>query len=98
MQFFTTLLAACVALVGVAALPTVELATPSNNSTLSVRGGTASQTGTNNGYYYSFWTSGSMYVTYSNGNGGAYTVDWDGSGDFTAGKGWNPGSARYVFA
>jgi endo-1,4-beta-xylanase len=66
---------------------------PAGNSTLVVRGGTASQTGTNNGFYCSFWTSGSMYVTYSNGAGGAYTVDWQGNGDFIAGKGWNPGSA-----
>jgi hypothetical protein len=96
MKTLSMLLAACAAFVSAAALPAAELVTPAGNSTLAVRGGTASQTGTNNGFYYSFWTSGSMYMTYSNGAGGAYMVDWQANGDFTAGKGWNPGSARCV--
>jgi hypothetical protein len=94
MKFFAAALAACTALAGVVALPTVELSERAGD--LAVRANTASQTGTNNGFYYSFWTSGSMAVTYTNGNAGAYTVNWQGNGDFTSGKGWNPGSARYV--
>lgn len=58
------------------------------------RSGTPSSTGTSGGFYYSFWTSGTADVIYTNGADGAYTVDWDGSGDFVAGKGWNPGSAQ----
>jgi endo-1,4-beta-xylanase len=96
MKTFSMLLAACATFVGTAALPAADLAVPAGTSTLAVRVGTTSQTGTNNGFYHSFWTSGSMYVTYSNGAGGACTVDWQGNGDFTAGKGWNPGSARCV--
>lgn len=37
---------------------------------------TSSQTGTNNGYYYSFWTDGGAQVTYSNGAAGSYSVTW----------------------
>lgn len=58
---------------------------------------TASATGTNGGYYYSFWTDGSAGVTYTNGALGKYDVVWTGNtGNFVGGKGWMPGSARYV--
>lgn len=40
---------------------------------------TSSQTGTNNGYYYSFLTDGGASVTYTNGAGGSYSTTW-GSG------------------
>ena len=58
------------------------------------RAGTPSSTGTNNGYYYSFWTDGGADVTYTNGAGGQYSVTWSGNGNFVGGKGWNPGAAR----
>jgi endo-1,4-beta-xylanase len=41
-----------------------------------------------------FWTNGGGNVVYTNGAAGKYTVNWSNVGDFTAGKGWNPGSAR----
>jgi endo-1,4-beta-xylanase len=63
-------------------------------SDLSQRSGTPSSTGTNNGYYYSFWTDGGAAVTYTNGAGGQYSVTWSGNGNFVGGKGWNPGAAR----
>lgn len=55
---------------------------------------TTSQTGTNNGYYYSFWTNGGGTVDYTNGAAGEYSVTWKNCGDFTSGKGWSTGSAR----
>lgn len=55
---------------------------------------TTSQTGTNNGYYYSFWTNGGGEVTYTNGDNGEYSVTWVNCGDFTSGKGWNPANAQ----
>jgi endo-1,4-beta-xylanase len=57
---------------------------------------TSSSTGTNGGYYYSFWTNGGD-VTYTNGADGSYSTSWtSGSDNFVGGKGWNPGSARTI--
>jgi endo-1,4-beta-xylanase len=56
---------------------------------------TTNQTGTNNGFYYSLWHStGSVSMTL--GSAGNYALSWSSIGDVTAGKGWNPGSARNV--
>ncbi|KAK7055538.1 endo-1,4-beta-xylanase [Favolaschia claudopus] len=74
------------AVVAVSALP----------GNLTMRAGTPSGTGTNNGYYYSFWTDGGATVTYTNGPGGEYSVTWGSGGNFVAGKGWNPGAARAI--
>jgi endo-1,4-beta-xylanase len=53
-------------------------------------------TGTDHGYFYSFWTDGSGSVTYNNLDGGSYSVQWSNVGNFVAGKGWNPGASRIV--
>ena len=52
------------------------------------RAGTASSTGTNNGYYYSYWTDGGGTVYYTNNAAGAYSVSWTNCGNFVGGKGW----------
>jgi endo-1,4-beta-xylanase len=56
---------------------------------------TSSQTGYNNGYFYSFWTNGGGMVRYTNGPGGQYSVNWEDCDNFTCGKGWSTGSDRY---
>ena len=53
-------------------------------------------TGTHNGFFYSYWTDGKGSVNYNNEAGGKYSVTWNNVGNFVAGKGWKPGSARVV--
>jgi endo-1,4-beta-xylanase len=63
---------------------------------LQERGGTPSSTGTNNGFYYSWWTDGAAQATYTNGAGGQYSIQWSGNGNLVGGKGWNPGGPKNI--
>ncbi|KAG9021664.1 hypothetical protein FS837_007072, partial [Tulasnella sp. UAMH 9824] len=40
---------------------------------------TTTQTGTNNGYYYNFWTDGGASVACTLGPGGQFSVTWSGN-------------------
>ncbi|HTP29747.1 MAG TPA: glycoside hydrolase family 11 protein [Anaeromyxobacteraceae bacterium] len=57
---------------------------------------TSNQTGTDGGYFYSFWTNGngSVRMTLDGSNG--YSVQWSNAGDFTCGKGWRVGSGHTI--
>lgn len=52
-------------------------------------------TGTNNGFYYSLYTS-SGSATMTLGSAGNYSISWSGVGDVVGGKGWNPGSTNTI--
>jgi endo-1,4-beta-xylanase len=56
---------------------------------------TSNQTGTHDGYYYSFWKD-SGNVTFCLQSGGRYTSQWSNINNWVGGKGWNPGGRRAV--
>ncbi|MEO8018893.1 MAG: glycoside hydrolase family 11 protein [Pseudomonadota bacterium] len=57
---------------------------------------TSSQTGTNNGFYYSFWKDNPGTVNFCLQAGGRYTSNWSGINNWVGGKGWQTGSRRTV--
>nr|CDS82489.1 glycoside hydrolase family 11 enzyme [uncultured eukaryote] len=89
MVSFSSIALATAAIAGAVALPT-----NSTESLLARRAGTPSSAGTHSGYYYSWWTDNAGQATYTNLNGGQYSLSWSGNnGNLVGGKGWNPGTA-----
>ncbi|HSC67150.1 MAG TPA: glycoside hydrolase family 11 protein, partial [Cellvibrio sp.] len=65
--------------------------TSASAQTLSSNG-----TGTNNGFYYTFWKD-SGNATMTLGAGGRYTSQWtNNTNNWVGGKGWNPGTSSRV--
>ncbi|KAJ7477264.1 endo-1,4-beta-xylanase [Mycena galericulata] len=96
MVCFTSLLSVvALSVVGVAALPgnvtqRLERMRQLRNE-LTTRS-TAPGQGTFDGVFYSYFTAGTSTTTFTNIAAGQYEIQWDGSGDFVAGQGQNPGS------
>ncbi|BAJ31718.1 putative endo-1,4-beta-xylanase B precursor [Kitasatospora setae KM-6054] len=57
---------------------------------------TTNQTGSDGGYFYSFWTEGTGSASMSLNGGGNYGTSWTNAGNFVAGKGWSTGSRNPV--
>ena len=57
---------------------------------------TSSQTGTDDGFYYSFWTDGGGSVSFTLGSGGNYSSSWSNVGNWVGGKGWSTGGRKTV--
>jgi endo-1,4-beta-xylanase len=57
---------------------------------------TRNSTGTNNGYFWSFWTDSPGKASLTLGGGGHYATKWNNVGNFTAGKGWRTGARRNI--
>lgn len=55
---------------------------------------TPNEEGTHDGYFFSWWSDGASPVTYTNLEGGSYSVEWQSGGNLVGGKGWNPGGPK----
>lgn len=94
MVSFSSVLLAVTAIVGALAAPGAEPVSPS--TLLSKRAGTPNSAGFHDGFYYSWWSDGGASATYTNQAGGKYSLTWGNGGNLVGGKGWNPGTSRYV--
>jgi hypothetical protein len=54
------------------------------------------QTGTNGGFYYTWWTDGGGSACITMGSAGNYSTQWSNTGNFVGGKGWTPGASNRI--
>ncbi|KAG0648345.1 putative endo-1 [Hyphodiscus hymeniophilus] len=95
MVSFCSFVIAASAVARAIAAPT-ELAIRSPGTLVERQTLTGSATGTNNGFYYSYWTDGNGSGSFNLGPAGTYTMTWSGNGNLVGGKGWMPGSAQAI--
>lgn len=63
---------------------------------------TSNRTGTNNGFYYSYWNQGANGTSFTGtpvmtlGTAGNYSMTWSNVNNFTAGKGWATGNPTRI--
>ncbi|MFW6436984.1 MAG: glycoside hydrolase family 11 protein [Halococcoides sp.] len=57
---------------------------------------TENQTGTDDGYFFSFWTNDEGSVTMDLEDDGSYSTEWSDTGNFVCGKGWETGGRKDV--
>ncbi|KAK3685328.1 concanavalin A-like lectin/glucanase domain-containing protein [Podospora appendiculata] len=86
MVSFTSLLLAAAAVTGGALASPLE----------ALKRGIQPGTGTDNGFFYSFWTDGKGSVDYTNGPAGSYKSKWTNVNNWVGGKGWNPGPPKTI--
>ncbi|TFK19286.1 xylanase A [Coprinopsis marcescibilis] len=74
-----------------------SVGSPVDATDASILGGTPSSAGNHGGFYYSWWTDNAAQATYTNLDGGTYSLQWSGNnGNLVGGKGWNPGVSGRV--
>jgi endo-1,4-beta-xylanase len=89
--------AAALLAVGAAALLAVGAIAMSGGAAHATTTITSNSTGTNNGYFYSFWEQDAGGATMTLGSGSNYQLTWNSSAnDVVAGTGWATGSTAPV--
>ncbi|WP_338007097.1 glycoside hydrolase family 11 protein [Natronoglomus mannanivorans] len=57
---------------------------------------TENQQTSHDGYFVSFWTDTEGSVSMTLEDSGSYSVDWENTGNFVVGMGWDPGARRTI--